>query len=215
MWFALLFVILIYMGISYYYSPPTKELKFIHITKCGGSFLEDTAKSNDIKWGRFHKEYGNRHHIFIDKPTKLKIKYDWFRAVVRNPYDRILSEYYCEWGGIGLKKITHNKELFNNYLIKKINDRSLIGDHYTEQYKYIDPNIPIHIIKLENFEKELKCLFKHYNILSNVDYTQKTNSAKHKNKGIMFTIHDFDYELIQLINEVYANDFLLFNYEMM
>ena len=32
--------------------------------------------------------------IFFTKDDELKQKYDWF-MIVRNPYDRILSEYYC------------------------------------------------------------------------------------------------------------------------
>jgi len=74
-----------------------KELKFIHITKCAGTFIEDLGYENDILWGKFHEEYGFWHSIFIDRDKKLKEKYDWF-MIVRNPYTRILSEYYCKWG---------------------------------------------------------------------------------------------------------------------
>ena len=96
----------------------TKILKFIHITKCAGSFIEDIGKEHNIEWGRFHKEYGFWHNNFIDVPNAIKQKYDWF-VIVRNPYDRILSEYYCEWGGIGNKNITHNKEEFNKTWLSK------------------------------------------------------------------------------------------------
>ena len=130
-----------------------KELKFIHITKCAGTFIEKIGFKNGYKWGYYHKEYGWWHEIFTNKSESLKSKYDWF-VVVRNPYDRILSEYYCKWGGIGSKNIVHTKEEFNNYLIEKIQNRKKTGDHYTEQYKYIDKNSKITIIKLENLNEE-------------------------------------------------------------
>ena len=34
-----------------------KELKFIHITKTGGTYIEDIGIKNGKKWGRFDKEY--------------------------------------------------------------------------------------------------------------------------------------------------------------
>ena len=79
-----------------------KELKYIHITKCAGTYIEDLDKKYNIRWGRYHKEYGWHHTIFTRLNYKLKRKYDWF-MIVRNPYERILSEYYCKWGGIGKK----------------------------------------------------------------------------------------------------------------
>ena len=51
-----------------------KELKFIHITKCAGSFIENIGKENNYFWGEWHKEYGWWHQPFIDKPEWLKKK---------------------------------------------------------------------------------------------------------------------------------------------
>ena len=111
-----------------------KELKFIHITKCAGTFIENMAKQNNINWGRFHPEYYNWkkdnkwwHTCFDLIDEKVKNKYDWF-MVVRNPYDRILSEYYCKNDFIYKNNIKHNKEDFNKYLIKKINNINTKGD---------------------------------------------------------------------------------------
>ena len=42
------------------------------------------------------KTWSQWHEIFVNKPM-LKTKYDWF-TVVRNPYERVISEFYCKWG---------------------------------------------------------------------------------------------------------------------
>ena len=126
---------------------------------------------------------------------------------------RILSEYYCKWGGIGSKNILHTKEEFNNYLIKKIQNRKKNGDHYTEQYKYIDKNSKITIIKLENLNEELVELFHSYNIKINVNNHKKQNTREQHKNDILFSIKDFSKELISLINSVYDKDFEFFNYK--
>jgi hypothetical protein len=193
------------------------ELKFIHISKCAGTFIEEMGKLNNIKWGKYHTEYGWWHEIFINKSYRLKRKYHWF-TIVRNPYTRILSEYYCEWGGINHESCKNikieNKKQFNDFLIKKIKNRDLNGDHYTEQYKYIDKKYTIHIIKLENLVNELRELFNKYYINIDIEKYKKMNTKENKNDTIPFTINDFNNELIDLINKVYKKDFELFGYEM-
>jgi Sulfotransferase family len=190
-----------------------KELKFIHITKCAGTYIENLGKKYNIMWGRFHKEYGYWHSIFPAVRDNIKKKYDWF-MVVRNPYERILSEYYCKWGGIGSKNINHTKEQMNQFLINKIKSRSRLGNHYTEQYKYLDKKCKIHIVKLENLNNELISLFKKYKL----NYTELTikpkiaNSKMEHNKTVKFEVKDFSRELIKLINTVYDKDFTAFGY---
>ena len=192
----------------------SKELKFIHITKCAGTFIEDIGKYHNINWGRFHSEYGYWHDLFISKSSQFKNKYDWF-MVVRNPYDRILSEYYCEWGGIGKKDIVHSESEFNTFLINQIKARIPSGEHYSEQYKYYDKSANIHVIKFENLNNELDSLFKKYKLPINVFEYKKSNTKHDKNinKKIRFTTANFNSDLISVINEVYDRDFELFNYK--
>lgn len=191
-----------------------KELKFIHITKCAGTFVEKIGKNKNIDWGIHHfrtGEYGHWHQPFSKKSIELKKKYDWF-IIVRNPYTRILSEYYCQWGGIGNKNTNHSNEEFNKFLIDKINKKP--GYHYCEQYKYIDDKAVINIIKFENLNEELEILFEKYKIDIDLKMYKKENTKEEKNKQITFTINDFSNELINLINNVYKKDFELFGYEM-
>lgn len=199
-----------------------KPLKFIHITKCAGTFIEEMGRENNIKWGKYHKEYGWWHETFISKSQKIKDKFDWF-VIVRNPYTRILSEYYCQWGGINHESyngIQHTKEDFNNFLINKITNREesylydIEGHHYTEQYKYIDDGHCIHTIKLEELDCKLQELFDIYNIEITIKDYNPINTTENKFKHNDFTVEDFDNDLIDLINTIYKKDFELFGYDM-
>lgn len=194
-----------------------KELKFIHITKTGGTSIEEEGLSVGIKWGRHHKEYGWWHGIFKNKPKKLKDKYDWF-MVVRNPYERIISEFHCKWGGVGKKANSVDTKFFNEYVKDRIRNRTKkintewidapmnpYGAHYTEQYLYLDESVKIHVLKIENLNKEFNTLMKHYNIPLKLKLHSNSNTK-------VFEVHDMDSELIQLIQEVYKKDFELFNY---
>lgn len=187
-----------------------KELKYIHITKCAGSTIEDIGKENNIYWGRFHYEYGWWHECFPRKHIHLKNKYDWF-VVVRNPYDRIISEFYCNYGGIGIKPHLNDEfDLtdFNNYIKKKILKRQEIGDHYTEQYKYIDENVNIHIIHFENLYTEFNELMEKYDL--HIKINRHSNKPDLKRK---FTVESFSSEVIELINNIYHKDFEMFHYD--
>jgi hypothetical protein len=193
-------------------SAPTKELKFIHITKTAGSSIETVGLEKNKRWGIHHSEYGFWHALFPNKSKALKEKYDWF-MVVRNPYKRILSEYHFLAGVFQHK---HTKEEFNAFVTKWIknasNDKESHpmygrkgGDHFTEQYKYLDPNVNIHILKFENIEEEFNKLMKDYS------YDIILNKKVQVSKAI-FSIKDFSKETIELIKEVYKKDFELFGY---
>jgi hypothetical protein len=179
-----------------------KTLKFIHITKTGGTSIEEEGKLHDQKWGMYHKEYGFWHTI----PNKFSLmnKYDWF-MVVRNPYDRIISEFHCKWGGVYNNASKYNKNQFNNYIRQKIINRIASGGHYTEQYKYYFSK-NIHVLKFENLKKEFDDLMKKYKLNIKLNIHTNTNNK-------FFTIKDFDEETIKLINDVYYKDFVTFNYK--
>ena len=183
-----------------------KTLKFIHITKCAGTSIEKAGHQNGLLWGKFHKEYGFWHKTLLNVNKEIINKYDWF-MVVRNPYDRILSEYYCKWGGIGKTQIIHTKIEMNKYLIDKINKRDISGKHYTEQYRYLYPNKKIHILKFENLDEDFNNLMNLYNIKNIILKNDNKSSDK------TFSINDFSKELIVLINNVYKKDFKIFNYQ--
>lgn len=188
-----------------------KQLKFIHITKCAGTSIENTGKQNNILWGRFHKEYGSWHEFFPNKTKQLKLEYDWF-TVVRNPYERLISEFYCKWWGInwhGKKDLNHvNEEEFNSHTKSHILSRSQVGNHYSEQYKYIDENVVIHIVHFENIELEFNELMRKYKL--DIKLNRKDNQSISVKK---FTVESFTPELIKLINEVYHKDFITFDYK--
>jgi hypothetical protein len=197
-----------------------KSLKFIHITKTGGTSIEDCAIKKNVRFGRFHAKYytpdkrGAQHHTFFHYlPESIQTKFDWF-AVVRNPYDRILSEYHCKWGGgydYGIKNNYDNKcaTKMNKYIQNAIINRLSKGGHYSEQYKYFDKpsNVKIHILKFENLKDEFNDLMQQYNMDIQLN--------KHHNKTTKrFSVSDFSKQTIEMINTIYEPDFRLFGYDM-
>lgn len=187
-----------------------KELKFIHITKCAGTTIENLGKPHNIKWGKYHfKEYGHHHKPFKNKPIKLRKKYDWF-MVVRNPYTRLVSEFYCRWGGY---RGNHNKlteKQFNNFIKNRVTLRNKNNRfHYLEQVKYYDKSSKIHIIKFENLEEEFNALMEKYGLDIKMD--RHDNASKKERK---FSVESFTPEVIKLINRAYAKDFRKFGYEL-
>lgn len=186
-----------------------KPLKFIHITKCAGTSIENIGEKHNILWGRYDVEYSNKeregwHKCFPTIHPDIIEKYDWF-MVVRNPYTRLASEFAWE------QKVgwtwADNPLQANERLIQKIKKRSTYGNHYTEQSAYLHPTKQIHILKFENLAPEFEELMKRYNMPDiHLDIHENTSQKQ-------FGIHHFSKELIVLINEVYHMDFVNFQYE--
>ena len=84
--------------------------------------------------------------------------------------------------------------------------------HFIEQHLYLntedDPTIKIHILKYENLNTEFNELMEKYNL--KVDLTKERSNVSNNR---VFELEDLDEESKKLIQEVYKQDFALFNYE--
>lgn len=228
-----------------------KKLKYIHITKTAGTAVEELGNYNNIKWGRFdpdlklltnHLSYiqdGAFWHVptiyyNIEILKKIKKKYDFF-VIVRNPYERVISEFYCRWGGFQSKnfgsksdiKITEpitNKQInkwieFRLLHLSKLLElkKYLINGHWIPQYLYIYNKNGSKIVKknniihFENIKNELDKLFSKYKL--NISYTEAPIINK-SNVEKSFKVKNLSKTNINLINQIYKNDFELFGYSM-
>lgn len=198
-----------------------KLLKFIHITKTGGTSIEEIGLKNNVKWGKYDSEYGKWFHAkFINKPSSLRLKYDWF-TVVRNPYTRIMSEYHWCVNRLNIKETSI--EQLNSFICKSINQMLYLklnprfknkpryirskGGHFTEQHMYIDRHSKVYIIKYENLKEEFDNLMKLYKL--NISLNE------HHNESIkLYTVNDLYPETIELIQQIYRRDFRKFGYSL-
>jgi hypothetical protein len=118
--------------------PTDKSLRFVHITKTGGTSLEEIsnftwgiddtdyeAAVSFVKLTQFHEKYEDRtafwHMPLMFVPHEvlmaLLLKYDYF-TVVRNPFSRVISEYHDNWGGPAL--IHNTSAAFNEWISERL-----------------------------------------------------------------------------------------------
>jgi hypothetical protein len=195
----------------------TKELKFIHIPKNAGTSIEELGKKLNLTWGKY--DYSNLD--LREKLSEIPCCYwhnylfknnnnvDYF-CIIRNPYDRIKSEYFYR---------KNKNQVFNlsmNLWIKKFlknNTKNIYDCHLVPQYNYIfdkDGNKKIkHVLRLDNnLNKNLKKLLEKYNInMDTYDFEEKNKSKKNKDS--------ISKDNIKLINEYYKKDFEYFKFKML
>ena len=214
--------------ISTKYDKINNNYKFIHITKTGGTSIEEFGIKLGIKWGKYDKifydnfktdEYWHTPLCYFD--IEIIKRYKWF-CIVRNPYDRILSELNFL---VKANFIKHNREDINlylknilqNILIENKLNKEFIEDnklcykfHFVPQYFYISNEINTNnfkIIKFENLNKEVNNFFREIKIEENFNI--------HENKSEKyFSIENLTIQNIKLINKIYKKDFELFNYKL-
>ena len=204
------------------------ELMFIHIPKNAGTSIEVAAKKYGIMWGLYYdfKKHGiNRKNENINvsvwhippKILKNNKGYEvYFKkkvpfCVVRNPYERAVSEYKYH---NNLYKIPISKQGLNEFIttIESRLNRDIcdFGCHFIPQSEYIygyNNNKVSEILRFENLETDFKKLCLKYNY-PNIKL-EKINKT-----GKVVTINDLNSESIKTINKIYKKDFINFNYEM-
>eukprot|EP00435_Cladocopium_sp_Y103_P046226 s1410_g13.t1 len=182
-----------------------KELKFIHITKTGGTAIEDWAKA---------------HGLLTCTPNGPYAGYDWF-MVVRDPVERIVSEYYCPWTGTKTPE-TDTEDAFNKFV-----QRSLDGSRFLHPgsfqamseacqhcpelegacsvHDHLDRSSVQHVLHFESLALDLARLLPSYGI--------SFNGLPRKNAvGQKFNSSNLWPKTLKMIRAKYAADFENFNY---
>ena len=222
---------------------------FVHIPKTGGGSVEKTlgifGEDNngslnpnlDILYGKKNNKL--LHHLTIKEIKNFNnsqcLNYKKV-SFVRNPFDRMVSEYlwriqvYCK------KKINFKKFLIEEAIPRKNGINTFIKDfykdeniiplldvHYLDQYKFLideKDNIDMDFIgKFENLEKDFKKIFKlkliNYKIhKSKSDYLYYISKEFFPNFLTIKSYRKFyDNETIDIIKKEYKKDLMYFNYK--
>ena len=200
------------------------HLLFIHIPKTGGSNIENffmtylsqkptinqlLSNNLDLKINNhslqhmtYQEFYNNKDFFNLHFDIKIKIL-----TVVRNPYNRIISDLFY------LKFATknNNKDEIQEIIKKYLNNNHLYDNHKLEQYKFLidnDNNINNNIIILNSETLNDQ--------MNKLGFPEFSNFCNQMNTKITTDYYEYLNETsIKMINEYYKKDFEYFNYEML
>jgi hypothetical protein len=165
---------------------------FVHVIKTGGTSIATALNMNDKKCHMPASE--------IRKKVGQKIWNDYFKfTFVRNPFEKIVSQYHYNRWQWGLKDST-----FKEY-INKWNKGKKISSFPQLNLFYIDEKIDF-IGKYENLQEDFNTICDKIGI-PHKELPHK-NATKHKH----YTEY-YDDETRQIVAEKYAKDIEYFNYE--
>lgn len=196
------------------------NLLFIHIPKTGGTYLEKYLKERYTQTLHSNRQYLNIYSLFgipydlqrvslqhlslqVIKKYENKFKLDFNNiniiSIVRNPYNRIISDLF--WYNI-IDENTKPDEI-TDIIREYINDNKY-DDHNIPQYKF-----------LLNDENELDDKIKIFKTETLTEELHNYGFEDYEWDGEITTYyHLLTDDSIDLINEYYREDFRIFNYEM-
>lgn len=208
--------------------PKASCLEFVHITKTGGTAIESIAAASGIPWGACHARRELPTCKGLAKTAHSPTSYsDWHNpriaykcnnlfTIVRNPYTRILSWFYCPWEGYNREEPV-TPSVFNKWLQKSISKiEQSVSFHGKPQYEYVFDERGAqrvkHVLHYENLEHEFNALMQAYNM--SLRYSSKSiNPSKWQHRNM--SIHDLSIDTLELIHRVYNKDFAKFGYKML
>jgi len=193
-------------------------LEFIHIPKNAGTTIENIADSQNVKWGRFKPEHEEHKSIneFTPNCTYWHLppkhfnrnslyKKDETFCVLRNPYERMVSEYKYR-----NKLSEQTPEHLNAWLRKMLvfgtyNDGEL-NCHFLPQCEYLfdsqGERTCDNVLNFENLTKEFNELTSKHGIDIKLNEDTKYNTTE---KSV--TVADLDQDVKVLIERIYEKDF--------
>jgi hypothetical protein len=195
----------------------THNLFFIHIPKCAGTTIE---KALDIQKEEFFFSKNRFSTLLKVSPQhftyrNLKIisnlnKFKLF-TVVRNPYDRIVSEYkYIQNGEneywADFKNITFDTFVEKIFLLDEFKRYDLFDSHFELQYSFIEEGEDlIKVFKYENLQEAFDWL--NLTTDSTITFPHERNSEK-----MHYSFYYKYRKTIDIVSEVYKKDLEYFNY---
>ena len=223
------------------------KIIFVHIPKTGGGTIERTLgifgednngnlnPNHSILYGRYKNKY--LQHLTISEIKELKQKeYNSYRKIsfVRNPYDKMVSEYLwriqvygkrkLEFKEFILEEVVPRKNNINKFVKNFYKDESLVplmDMHYMDQANYLFHNKKLiidDIGKFENFKIDFERIFQKKMIKTKVHKT-KINYKYYFLKKILPKFltkklyrRFYDYETQKIIQKEYIRDLKTFNY---
>ncbi len=184
-----------------------KELLLVHIPKCGGTSLEQVF-APDVHLTMFHSGRGelpcSPQHFQASLLEKLfDFEIPPAVAIVRNPFDRLVSEYRYQIQN-GLNANVSFDQFVNNSLGEFWNDKYVYDNHIRPQVEFICSETTIF-----RFEEDgVAAARKHIAGFLGLSCERKMDK-KNASKKFDFSISP---DTIRLINNFYGRDFALLGY---
>jgi len=193
-----------------------KKCIFIHIPKTAGTSVEQFIRENGKNPILYHgvRDGRSMHHFTafdIKKELPIVFQNYYKFSIIRNPYTRLLSEYY--WTpipGIGFKS-GQSKGDFITYVSQVVNKKlyfdNIYNDHFIPQYLFIHNGKKLlvdEIFRYEDLQWTIEYLKKKLNIQNPFPNLNKSNNS--------FIKSDWNERQKERIYKIYKNDFILFNY---
>ena len=190
------------------------KFKFIHIPKTGGSSVEvvfDLQHEKNLFVPRYTHEiqqikFAPQHftHNMINHFVPEAKDYFSF-TIVRNPYTKIISEYF------------YIAKAFHGVTIEQFREAEFVAwfreslclfdlDHKIPQSSFLDSPVDM-ILRFENLEEDFQKLKKELGV--EVDLIHDNKSTNNK----LEIAQSLSEETKMLIREVFAQDFIQFSYE--
>jgi hypothetical protein len=192
-----------------------RKIIFIHIPKTAGSSIEHLLRDE----GKYELDFigvrngrSTHHYMGIELKLILKELYPTYYkfSFVRNPYDRLISEYFwCRLNNVG-HKFNKTFDEFLDYVEDVIKNKKFFkpieNDHFIPQYSFLFFNnklIVNNIFKYEDIETVAPLIKKRLKINTVLQHLNKS-----KKNEITLTQEQKD-----RIYNLYKIDFQTFNYE--
>lgn len=207
------------------------NLFFLHVPKTGGSSIERCLNLDQLKGGYKFKYIKNGktilcksspQHLTLDILEDAIENFSSFKhfTIVRNPYDRLVSEYHFSYDSRVNNKIMldlKSREIlsFNSFIkyiflnLTEDQRQTSFDNHFVPQIRYTQGKTPITVFKLEQInklEKWLQQQTKNKNL--KIPHDHKSRLRKHYREYLS------DIEVIEIINNYYKEDFKKFKYKM-